>query len=84
VFHIRIAISLDVAPGGPESGYVVSHRLDNNTFEVLRQPDDTCSANPPTSTDSLPCFVVTKDNSKDGKLLIFDIYAFDNGGWMPG
>jgi hypothetical protein len=82
VFHIKIVVSLDVAPGGPESGYVVSHRLDNNTFEVLRQPDDTCSANPPTSTDSLPCFVVNKDNQ--AKLLIFDIYAFENGGWMPG
>jgi hypothetical protein len=81
-FHLRIAVSLDIAPGGPESGYVVSHRLDDNTFEVLTQPDDTCSANPPTSTEALPCFIVDKDNQ--AKLLIFDIYAFENGGWMPG
>jgi hypothetical protein len=82
LFHLRIAISLDVAPGGNTDDYVVSHQFENGSFEVLTTPEDTCNANPPTA-DPRPCFIVTKDNSK-AKLLIFDIFAFENGGWMPG
>jgi hypothetical protein len=82
LFHLRMTISLDVAPGGSEDSYVVSHQLEGGSFEVLTTPEDTCSASPPATTDPLPCFIVTKDNRN--KLLIFDIFAFENGGWMPG
>jgi hypothetical protein len=84
LFHLKIVVSSDVAPGGNLDSFVVSHRFDDGTFEVLTA-DDHCSANPPASTDPLPCFLVAWVKGDGGtKFLVFDIYAFENGGWMPG
>lgn len=85
LFHLRITISTDVAPGGNINDYVISHQFDDSTsFEIL-DADDHCTANPPAETDTFPCFTPTKGTLGNGvKVLIFDIFAFENGGWMPG
>lgn len=83
LFHLRITISADVAPGGNIDNYVISHQFDNGGFEVL-DSDDHCTANPPPVTDTFPCFTPTKGTLNGIKVVIFDIYAFENGGWMPG
>jgi hypothetical protein len=85
LFHLRITISTDVAPGGNINDYVISHQFDDSTsFEILDQ-DDHCAANPPAATDTFPCFTPSKGTLDNGvKVLIFDIFAFENGGWMPG
>ncbi len=79
LFHLTIAMSSDIADGGNTNGFVVSHRLDNGSFEVISQH---CSSSPPASSDPLPCFTISKDNK--AKLLVVDVWAFQNGGWMVG
>jgi hypothetical protein len=78
-FHITMKIGLDLVPGGNTNFVVMSHKPEVGPIEII---STRCSANPPAATDTLPCITVTKDNKL--KLLVIDIYAFENGGWMPG
>lgn len=77
-FHLTLIESLDIVPGNTSS-LVVSHQLDDGSFEVVRT---ICSSDPPASSDTLPCFKFSKDNK--AKLGFFSIWADRNGGWMPG
>jgi hypothetical protein len=79
LFHLTITISLDAVPGGNTSNVVLVHRRDDGLTEVVSTQ---CSGSPPTSSDRLPCIVVTRDNK--AKLLIIDAWGFLNGGWVPG
>jgi len=78
-FHLTTTESLGIVPGGNTNTIVMSHRLDNNQFEVVNRR---CSATPPSPTEQLPCLKVTKDNR--AKLLIVDVWGVENGGWMTG
>ena len=79
LFHLTMTMSLDLVPGGNTSGIVVSHLRDNDTFEIVSRR---CGSTPPSSSEQLPCITVTKDNK--AKLLIVDVWGFENGGWMTG
>jgi hypothetical protein len=78
-FHLTMKIGLDLVPGGNTNSIVVSHKPEVGPIEII---STRCSSNPPAATDTLPCIFVSKDNKL--KLLVIDIYAFENGGWMPG
>jgi len=79
VFHLTLTMSLDLVPGGNTNAIVVSHRRDDNTFEVVSRR---CASTPPGPAEQLPCIAVTKDNK--AKLLVVDVWGFENGGWMTG
>ena len=79
LFHLRIVVSLDVAPGGSTDKIVLVHRLDDSSLEVISRR---CSSSPPSTTADVPCITVVKDNK--ARLLIIDAWGFKNGGWVPG
>jgi hypothetical protein len=79
-FHLTMGIDFALVPGGNTNRLAVSHRLQDGTFEVIRTR---CSANPPAPKDALPC-ITTLTKIKKEKLLVVDLYAFRNGGWMVG
>jgi hypothetical protein len=80
LFHLTITISLDAVPGGNINNIFLAHLGDGATSpEIIRTR---CGSNPPSSTDTLPCSKVTKDNQ--AKLLIIDAWGYKNGGWQPG
>jgi hypothetical protein len=76
LFHLTITIPFNLRPSTP---IAISHRLDNGTFEIIRQR---CSTTPPTSTSQLPCFTLIEDPL--GGILVADVWGFQNGGWMIG
>ena len=78
LFHLTITANLDLLPGGNVNGVAVVHQGATST-EIIRTR---CSSSPPASTATLPCITVTKDTK--AKLLIIDIWGFENGGWHPG
>jgi hypothetical protein len=69
----------NVLPNIPTNKIVVSHRLDNGSFEVIRRG---CHPFPPTASSELPCIQVDKDEVA-GRLVV-TVYGFKNGGWMIG
>ena len=76
-FALTMTVDLDLAPGNLKD-LAISHQRDDGTFEVIRTR---CANTPPVSGDALPCFTPTKNN-KD-KLLVLEVFAFQNGWWMP-
>jgi hypothetical protein len=81
-FHLTLIENLDIVPGNTAS-LAVSHQFDGGSFEVIRTR---CSSDPPASTDTLPCFTYDtfSDKATKQKFGVFSIWAFRNGGWMPG
>ena len=78
-FHLKTTESLDVVPGGDAHAIVMSHRRDNGQFEIVSRR---CTSSPPSATEHLPCLKVTNDHT--AKLLVVDVWAAENGGWMIG
>jgi hypothetical protein len=81
-FHLTLIESLDIVPGNTSS-LAVSHQLDDGSFEVIRTR---CTADPPASSETLPCFMYDtfSDKVSKQKFGVFSIWADRNGGWMPG
>jgi hypothetical protein len=84
LFHLTMTLSLDLFQGINTKNIVVSHRLDSGAFEVLTQDANKCTASPPTTTESIPCILVTTAPDKKPTLVIVDVWAYQNGGWMTG
>jgi hypothetical protein len=82
LFHLTLIENLDIVPGNTGS-LAVSHQLDGGGFELIRTR---CSSDPPASSDTLPCFTFDtfSDKVTKQKYGAFSIWAFRNGGWMPG
>jgi hypothetical protein len=75
-FALTMTVSLDIAPALKD--LAISHKRDDGTFEVIRTR---CASTPPAAGDALPCFTPTKDNKE--KLLVLQVFAYENGSWMP-
>lgn len=80
LFHLTMTFSMsDPTVPNTTNGVVVVHQPELGPAETISAR---CSSSPPSSTETLPCITVTKDNQ--AKLLIIDVWAFHNGGWHPG
>ena len=80
LFHLTMTFSLsDPTVPNNTNSIVVVHQPDSGPAETISVR---CSSTSPSSTETLPCIRVTKDNQ--AKLLIIDVWAFHNGGWHPG
>jgi hypothetical protein len=80
LFHLTMTFNLsDPTVPNQTNNIVVVHQPESGPAETISVR---CSSSPPSSTETLPCIKVTKDNQ--AKLLIIDVWAFHNGGWHPG
>jgi len=80
LFHLTMTFSLaDPTVPNNTNNIVVVHQPQVGPAETISVR---CLSTPPSSTETLPCITVTKDNQ--AKLLIIDVWAFHNGGWHPG
>jgi len=84
LFHLTMTMSLDLFQSVNTKFIKVSHRLEGGGFEVLTQDANKCTASPPTTTESIPCILVTTAPDKKPTLVIVDVWAYQNGGWMTG
>jgi hypothetical protein len=84
LFHLTMTMSLDLFQGINPKFIKVSHQLDDGTFEVLTQDRNKCTADPPTTAESIPCILVSTAPDKKPDLVIVEVWAFKNGGWMAG
>lgn len=66
---------------GTITSVAVVHQPDVGPLETISTQ---CSANPPPTTDPLPCIVVTKVNQGQTKFLVVDLYGVNNGGFRIG
>ncbi len=84
LFHLTMKVSLDLFKGGNTKSVKVFHQPDSGPLEVLTQDNNKCTSSPPTTTESVPCILVTTAPAKKPELLVVEVWAFKNGGWMTG
>jgi hypothetical protein len=68
-------------PGINENTVVVSHKLEDGSFELI---DTHCTSNPPTTAAQLPCLIPTMTRAGGDTLLKLDVYFNRNGDFRPG
>jgi hypothetical protein len=76
-FHLQV--TMDLLPETDPKTIVMSHQLDTGTFEVISRR---CGRARPPDAKRLPC--ITVKARKRAKLLIIDVFGYQNGGWHPG